>query len=74
MTDTDKELKDILTTTLEPKFQKFFNDGLMAGWDACIHNLQKQINGLTSAKAIKEFMKQKVEEANLRQGDKNAEG
>ena len=67
---SDNELHDILKAELEPKFQSYFTQGLMAGWDSCIYEIDKLTSGLTSAKAIKEIIKKKVAEANAR-GKKN---
>ena len=67
---SDNELYDILKEELEPKFQSYFTQGLMTGWDACIYEIDKLTIGLTSAKAIKEVIKRKVTEANSR-GKKN---
>lgn len=67
---SDSELHDILKAELEPKFQSYFNQGLMAGWDACIYEIDKLTSGLTSAKAIREVIKSKVAEAKSR-GKKN---
>ena len=63
---SDNELHDILKAELEPKFQSYFTQGLMAGWDACIYEIDKLTSGLTSAKAIKDVIKRKVDEANAR--------
>ena len=63
---SDNELYDILKAELEPKFQSYFTKGLMAGWDACIYEISKQIAPLTSAKAIKDLIKAKVGEADGR--------
>ena len=67
---SDNELYDILKAELEPKFHSYFTQGLMAGWDACIYEIDKLTSGLTSAKAIKDVIKRKVTEANSR-GKKN---
>ena len=63
---SDNELYDILKAELEPKFQSYFNQGLMTGWDACIYEIDKLTSGLTSAKAIRDVIKCKVAEANAR--------
>ena len=63
---SDNEMHDILKAELEPKFQSYFTQGLLAGWDACIYEIDKLTSGLTSAKAIKEVIKRKVAEANAR--------
>lgn len=62
----DSELHDVLKAELEPKFQSYFNQGLMAGWDSCIYAIDKSVSNLTSAKAIKELIKSKVNEVNAR--------
>lgn len=67
---SDNELHDVLKAELEPKFQSYFNQGLMTGWDACIYEIDKLTSGLTSAKAIREVIKRKAAEANSR-GKKN---
>ena len=67
---SDNELYDILKKELEPKFQSYFTQGLMTGWDACIYEIDKLTSGLTSAKAIRDVIKSKVTEANAR-GKKN---
>ena len=67
---SDNELYDILKAELESKFQSYFTQGLMTGWDACIYEIDKLTSGLTSAKAIKDVIKRKVAEANSR-GKKN---
>ena len=67
---SDNELHDVLKAELEPKFQSYCNQGLMTGWDACIYEIDKLTSGLTSAKASREVIKQKVDEANAR-GKKN---
>ena len=63
---SDNELHDVLKAELEPKFQSYFTQGLMIGWDACIYEIDKLTSGLTSAKAIREVIKSKVAEANAR--------
>ena len=67
---SDNELHDILKAELEPKFQSYFTQGLMTGWDTCIYEIDNLTSGLTSAKAIKDVIKRKVAEANTR-GKKN---
>ena len=63
---SDNELHDVLKAELEPKFQSYFTQGLMTGWDACIYEIDKLTSGLTSAKAIKDLIKAKVGEADGR--------
>lgn len=66
MSNTDIELHNLLKSHLEPKFRAFFNQGLMAGYDACLYELKKQITPMTSAKAIKDLLKSKCAEADNR--------
>lgn len=63
---SDNDLHDILKNELESKFAEYFNKGLMAGWDACIYEIDKQISNMTSAKAIKDAIKHKITEAKIR--------
>lgn len=67
---SDNDLHDILKNELESKFTEYFNKGLMAGWDACIYEIDKQISNMTSAKAIKDAIKHKITEAKIRAGNK----
>lgn len=62
----DDELQEILKSHLEPKFQEFFNQGLMAGYDTCIETISREIAHMTSAKAIKDLLKSKRVEADKR--------
>ncbi len=62
----DKELHDILKERIEKDYREQFNKGLMAGFDSCILTVYKQIEKLTSAKAIKKLMKEKVDDVNKR--------
>lgn len=65
MVDNNK-LYDIVKDSIEEKLKDAFNRGLMAGWDACLKATYKQVNELTSAKAIKAFLKNKIDEVNNR--------
>ena len=67
---SDNDLHDILKNELESKFTEYFNKGLMAGWDACIYEIDKQISNMTSAKAIKDAIKHKITEAKIRARNK----
>ena len=67
---SDNDLHDILKNELESKFTEYFNKGLMAGWDACIYEIDKQISNMTSAKAIKDAIKHKITEAKIRATNK----
>lgn len=67
---SNNDLHDILKNELEHKFTEYFNKGLMAGWDACIYEINKQISNMTSAKAIKDAIKHKLTEAKTRANSK----
>lgn len=62
----DKKLYDIVKDEIEGRLKDSFNRGLMTGWDACLLTIYKQVNVLTSAKAIKTLLKCKVDAANNR--------
>ena len=68
---SEEELQQVLRDNIESKFKEHFNRGLMAGWDACIYELSKQIATMTSAKAIKDFIKAKVGDADIRMEQRN---
>ena len=68
---SEEELQQVLRDNIESKFKEHFNRGLMAGWDACIYELSKQIAHMTSAKAIKDLIKAKVGEADGRMEQRN---
>lgn len=72
--DKNEDFNKVLEDKLKMEFEWHFNHGLMAGWDACIYEISKQIVHMTSAKAIKELIKSKVGEADKRKnrGDDNA--
>lgn len=63
---SEDKLKEIIAESIEGKLKEHFNRGLMTGWDACIYEINKQISGMTSAKAIKDLIKAKVNEADAR--------
>ena len=68
---SEEELQQVLRDNIEAKFKEHCNRGLMAGWDSCIYELSKQIAHMTSAKAIKDFIKAKVGEADIRMEQRN---
>ena len=57
----DKELKELLNDKIAKDYQRFFIKGTMAGWQSCAKTLHKKCSGLTSAKAIKEVLKEEVD-------------
>ena len=70
--DEDKTLKDIIADAIEPKLHEQFVKGCKAGWDAAWLVLQRNINKMTSAQQIKDFIKTKLKEspANGEEGNK----
>lgn len=66
--EDNTELKELLTKAIEPKMKEQFNMGLMAGWNACCMAIEAQIRDMTSAKQIKQFLKQKRAEVQNKLG------
>ena len=66
MENKDEEFMSVITDKLEEDYKKFLNIGLMAGWDSCCKALYAQCKNLTSAKAIKQLLKSKCDEADER--------
>ena len=58
----EKILHEMIKQAIEPKLKEQFNLGLIAGWDACVATIYKACKDLTSAQAIKEYLKSKTEE------------
>lgn len=74
--EDNTELKEMLTKAIEPKLKEQFNMGLMAGWHSCCMAIEAQIRNMTSAKQIKQFLKQKRTEVQDKLGlkeDANAD-
>lgn len=67
--NNNEQLHDILKKELEPKFTEYFNRGLMAGYDAAIGQMYKEIMGFTSANQIKKHMKHRMDEVKKRQSN-----
>lgn len=61
--DESKDLKQIIADAIEPKLHEQFVKGCKAGWDAAWLVLQKNINRMTSAQQIKDFIKTKLKES-----------
>lgn len=62
----NEEFDKILENKLKENYNDFFNLGLMNGWDVCCKTLYNVCKTMTSAKKIKEFLKEKSEEADKR--------
>lgn len=61
--DETKDLKQIIADAIEPKLHEQFVKGCKTGWDAAWLVLQKNINRMTSAQQIKDFIKTKLKES-----------
>lgn len=57
----DKDLKELLNDKIAKDYQRFFIKGIMTGWQSCAKTLYKKCSGLTSAKAIKEALKEEAD-------------
>lgn len=60
------ELQDQIKATLEPKLKEQFIIGMKAGYDSAMLHIYKATKGMTSAKAIRGYIKQKVDEGAAR--------
>lgn len=65
MTKRD-ELQEQIKATLEPKLKEQFIIGMKAGYDAAMLHIYKATKDMTSAKAIRGYIKQKVDEGAAR--------
>ena len=72
MTKRD-ELQEQIKATLEPKLKAQFIVGMKAGYDAAMLHIYKATKDMTSAKAIRGYIKQKVDEGAARHLAKEAD-
>ena len=73
---TDKEqadLKELLKAQIEPKLKEQFIIGMKAGYDAAMLHIYKATKDMTSAKAIRGYIKKKVDESAARNLAKEAD-
>lgn len=73
---TDKEqadLKEQIKDAIEPKLKEQFIIGMKAGYDAAMLHIYKAAKDMTSAKAIRGYIKQKVDEGAARNLAKEAD-
>lgn len=74
MTDKEQtELQEKIKSTIEPKLKDQFIIGMKAGYDAAILNIYKATKDMTSSKAIRKYIKQKVDEGAARNLVKEAD-
>ena len=62
----NKELIDIISKETEPLFKEQFINGALAGWNACLMVIKKEIADMTSCKKIKKYIDKKIEESKNR--------
>lgn len=60
------ELQEQIKATLEPKLKEQFIMGMKAGYDAAMLHIYKATKDMTSAKAIRAYIKFKVDEGAAR--------
>lgn len=63
---TDTELHDKLKAAIEPKLKEQFTIGMKAGYDAAMVYIYRATKDMTSAKAVRQLIKQKVDEGAAR--------
>lgn len=67
MTDKEqKELQEKIKSAIEPKLKEQFIIGMKAGYDAAMLQIYRSTKDMTSAKAIRRYIKQKVDEGAAR--------
>lgn len=73
---TDKEQADLkaqIKDAIEPKLKEQFIIGMKAGYDAAMLHIYKTTKDMTSAKAIRGYIKSKVDEGAARNLAKEAD-
>lgn len=74
MTDREQaDLKELLKAQIEPALKEQFIIGMKAGYDAAMLHIYKATKDMTSAKAIRGYIKQKVDEGAARNLAKEAD-
>lgn len=62
----DKELQNLIEKETKELVEKQFNLGVIAGWNACLVNIKKEISNIRSAKGIKKIIDNKIKESKER--------
>ena len=74
MTDNEQiHLKEQIKSAIEPKLKEQFIVGMKAGYDAAMLHIYKATKDMTSAKAIRAYIKFKVDEGAARNLAKEAD-
>lgn len=67
----EKELTELIKSETKELAQKQFLNGVLAGWNACLFNIKKEIYALNSSKKIKKLIDKKIEESLKRTNNEN---
>ena len=67
----EKELTELIESETKELAQKQFLNGILAGWNACLFNIKKEIYPLNSSKKIKKLIDKKIEESLKRTNNEN---
>ena len=62
----DKELQNLIEKETKELVEKQFNLGVIAGWNACLVNIKKEIANIRSSKGIKKIIDNKIKESKER--------
>lgn len=74
MTENEQsQLQEKIKSAIEPKLKEQFIIGMKAGYDAAMLHIYKTTKNMTSAKAIRGYIKQKVDEGAARNLAKEAD-
>lgn len=69
----DKELEQLIKKETKNLADKAFNLGIIAGWNACLVNIKKEISPIRSTKTIKKILENKIEASKQRFENTNIE-
>ena len=74
MTDKEQmELQEKIKLAIEPKLKEQFIIGMKAGYDAAMLHIYRSTKDMTNAKAIRRYIKKKVDEGAARNLVKEAD-
>ena len=62
----DKKLQNLIEKETKELMEKQFNLGIIAGWNACLFNIKKEISNIRSAKSIKNLIEKKIKDSQER--------
>ena len=69
----NEELEQLIQKETGKLTDKAFNLGIIAGWNACLINIKKEISPIRSAKTIKKMIDDKIESSKQRIENNNIE-